>query len=92
MVHLSISLLGPFQVSLGGEPATGFESSRVRALLAYLAMEADRPQPRETLVGLLWPDWPNRSALTNLRNALSNLRKTIGDRKAAAPVLLVSCM
>ncbi|PKO20769.1 MAG: hypothetical protein CVU38_18325 [Chloroflexi bacterium HGW-Chloroflexi-1] len=58
MVRLSLSLLGPFQVMLDGEPATGFESNKVKALLAYLAVEADRPHPRETLAGLLWPDYP----------------------------------
>ena len=89
MARLSIQLLGPFQAALDGKPVTDFESNRVRALLAYLVVEADRPHRRERLAGLLWPDWPERSALTNLRNALSNLRKTIGDRKAAVPVLLV---
>ena len=89
MPRLSLSLLGSFQATLDGRPITGFESDRVRALLAYLAVEADRPHRRETVVGLLWPDWPEPSASTNLRNALSNLRKAIGDREAAAPVLLV---
>ena len=36
MAHLSLSLLGPFQVTLAGEPVTSFESNKVRALLAYL--------------------------------------------------------
>lgn len=90
MPRLSLSLLGSFQVTLDGEPVTGFESDRVRALLAYLAVEADRPHRRDALAGLLWPGWPNRSALTNLRNALSNLRKAIGDRESASPALLVN--
>jgi len=90
MVHLSLSFLGPFQATLDGQPVTGFASQRVRALLAYLAVEADRPHPRETLVGLLWPDWPDRSAFANLRQALANLRACIGDRDADPPHLLIS--
>jgi predicted ATPase/DNA-binding SARP family transcriptional activator len=88
MPRLSLSLLGSFQAALDGQPITGFESDRVRGLLAYLAVEAGRPHRRDKLVGLLWPDWPETSALTNLRNALANLRKAIGDREAATPVLL----
>jgi predicted ATPase/DNA-binding SARP family transcriptional activator len=96
MARLSILLLGPFQVTLDGQPVTAFESDKVRALLAYLAVEADRPHRREKLAGLLWPDWPERSARTNLRGALSNLRATIGDRlpagseKGSPSFLLVS--
>ena len=90
MAHLSLSLLGPFQVTLGGEPVTDFESDKVRALLAYLAVEAHRPHRREVLAGLLWPDWPDRAARTNLRNALANLRQAIGDRTAALPFLLIT--
>ncbi len=62
MPKLILSLLGSFRVTLGDQPVTAFESDKVRALLAYLVVEADRPQRRETLVGLLWPDWPERSA------------------------------
>jgi DNA-binding SARP family transcriptional activator/predicted ATPase len=90
MAHLSLSLLGPFQVTRAGEPVTGFEADKVRALLAYLVVEADRPHRRDSLVGLLWPDWPERTARTNLRNALANLRKAIGDRNATPPFLLIS--
>jgi predicted ATPase len=80
MAHLAIYLLGPLRVTIDEEPVAGFESNKVRALLAYLAVEAGQPQRRETLAGLLWPDWPERSARTNLRRALTNLRSAIGDR------------
>ncbi len=90
MGHLSLSLLGPFQATLDGQPVTGFESQKVRALLAYLAVEADRPHARAALAGLLWPDWPDREALSNLRYALSHLRQAIGDRQAAPPFLLIT--
>ncbi len=90
MAHLSLSLLGPQQVTLDGQPVTGFKSNKVRALLAYLAVEADRPHRRDVLAGLLWPDWPDREALSNLRYALSNLRRVIGDAQAEPPFLLIS--
>ena len=88
MGRLSLALLGSFQATLDSRPITKFASDKVRALLAYLAVEADRPHRREALAGLLWPDWPDASALTNLRNALSSLRKAIGDRETVAPVVL----
>jgi DNA-binding SARP family transcriptional activator len=90
MAHLSLSLLGPFQMTLDGQPVTGFKSNKVRALLAYLAVEAHRPHRREVLAGLLWPDWPDREALSNLRYALANLRQVIGDRTAEPPFLLIT--
>jgi len=82
MARLSIYLLGPFQVILDGEPVTAFVSDKARALLAYLAVEADHPHRRETLTGLLWPDVPELAARRSLTNALSKMRKLIGDGEA----------
>ena len=90
MARLSLSLLGPLKVELDKEPITGVKYAKVRALLAYLAVEADRPHHRESLAGLLWPDRAERVARGNLRNALSNLRQAIGDHDAAPSYLLVS--
>lgn len=89
MAHLTLALLGGFQAELDGRPVTGFKSSKVRALLAYLAVEADRPHRRETLAGLLWPERPDRDALNNLRYSLANLRKTLDDRASGTPFLLI---
>jgi DNA-binding SARP family transcriptional activator/tetratricopeptide (TPR) repeat protein len=86
---LSISLLGPFQVALDGIPLQGFRTAKVRALLAYLSVESHRPWPRSILGDLLWPDLPEVDAQSNLRNAISNLRKVIGDRRNDPPFLLV---
>jgi len=83
MAHLTISLLGPLQVILDGEPVTAFESDKVRALLVFLAVESDRPHRRETLVGLFWPEQAERSARHNLSQALFNLRRAIRDHDAA---------
>jgi DNA-binding SARP family transcriptional activator len=85
MARLALSLLGSFTATLDGALITTFESHKVRALLAYLAAETDRPHRRETLATLLWPDWPQQSAMSNLRYALADLRKNIGDRNAQPP-------
>ena len=90
MAQLSVRTLGPFQVLLDGEILTGFDSDKVRALLVYLILEADRPHRREKLAGLLWPDVPERSARTSLRSALANLRKVVGDQKAEPKFILVT--
>ncbi|HMQ53659.1 MAG TPA: BTAD domain-containing putative transcriptional regulator [Anaerolineae bacterium] len=90
MARLSLSLLGPFQATLAGEPITGFESNKVRALLTYLAVESDRPHARETLAGLFWPEIPEQTARANLRHVLTNLRRNLGDGSSHHPFLLTS--
>ncbi|MGE5222450.1 MAG: AfsR/SARP family transcriptional regulator [Omnitrophica WOR_2 bacterium] len=90
MARLELCLLGPLVAVLDGKPITTFESNKVRALLAYLAAEANQPQRREKLAELLWPDWSQQSALNNLRSALVYLRTNIGDRQAQPPFLLIS--
>ena len=69
MTRLSVALLGSFQVTLDGTPVTHFESARVRALLALLAAEAERPHTREAIAELLWPERPPGAALADLRHA-----------------------
>ncbi len=58
MARLSLSLLGPIEVSLDGRRVTGFEYDKVRALLIYLVVEAACAHARGALAGLLWPDLP----------------------------------
>jgi predicted ATPase/DNA-binding SARP family transcriptional activator len=86
--HLSIALLGSFQVRLNEEPVTQFEYDKVRALLAYLAVEAASPQRRDTLTGLLWPDQTDRAARHSLSQALLTLRQALGDVGGALPFVL----
>lgn len=49
VARLSLSLLGAFQAIRDGQPVVGFESNKVRALLAYLAIETDHPHSRARL-------------------------------------------
>lgn len=79
-MDLSVSLLGTFSVTLNNQEVTGFSYDKVRALLAYLIMESSYTHRRESLVGLLWPDYPESQARQSLSQALSTLRGVIGDR------------
>jgi predicted ATPase/DNA-binding SARP family transcriptional activator len=90
MPRLSLSLLGPLQVVLDGVSVTSFATDKTRALLVYLAVEADHPHRRDTLAGLLWPDQPQKKARQNLRQTLSYLRQALGeDSSCGIPFLLI---
>ena len=90
MTRQYIRTLGPLQVILDRNHAMGFDSDKGKGLLVYLAVGKYRSHTREKLAGLLWPDYPERSARTNPRNALAILRQVIGDQEATPPYLLVS--
>jgi predicted ATPase/DNA-binding SARP family transcriptional activator len=90
MARLVIFALGTLQVTLDGQPVTEFESNKVRALMAYLAVESDRPHSRDALMALLWPDQPDRTARNNLRHVLPILRQAIGDATAQPPFLSIT--
>jgi len=90
MHHLSISLFGPLLILRDGKLVNGFTYQKARALLVYLVLEAARPHSRDELVGLLWPDLPDAAARTNLRQALADLRKVLGDEEATLPYLLIT--
>src|SRR3712207_2589098 len=87
---LSIALLGPFEVALGERPVTTFESVKVRALLAFLAVESGRPHNRAWLAGLLWPEAPEAAARTYLRHVLGNLKAALGDQSAQPRFLITT--
>lgn len=90
MARLFLHFLGPFRAALAGAPVCDFDSNKVRALLAFLAMERNRPHSREVLAGMLWPEQSQRSAMDNLRYALADLRRVLEDKADDNPFLIVS--
>ncbi len=90
MPGLKITSLGDLRIELDGEPASGFDTDKTRALLVFLAVENARPQRRTYLAGLLWSDQSEEQALHGLRQALSSLRKVLGDSSAPLPFLLAN--
>ena len=82
MERMRIRLFGGFEVWAGDQRVDGFESQKVRALLAYLACHRGRAFSRDHLAGLLWPEKSAEAARHALRQAAYNLR----SRLAAAGV------
>lgn len=76
MPLLQISLFGGIQIQFDGQPVT-LAYDKVRALLAYLLIEAHQSQRRETLAGLLWPEQAEKEARHSLSQALLKLRQAI---------------
>ena len=89
MTRLTIRLLGPFRVDIDGRPLTNFKTNKVRGLLAYLAVEGQRPLRRESLAGMFWPEYTERRARANLSQALFLLRRNLGDDTAVQPFLII---
>ncbi len=75
--RLALYLLGPPQLFLDNAPITA-ERRKVIALLAYLAIERGQ-RPRELLSALLWPDYDQSKAFTNLRHTLWEIQRYIGE-------------
>ena len=82
-------LLGAFEAVAGDQPVRAFRSVKNQALLAYLAVESNRPHTRAALAGLLWPDQPEEAARRNLRQALFQLRSILPENPSTGPLLLV---
>ncbi len=81
MPNLSVYLLGDFQVRLDGQLVTRkFRTNKERALFAYLVVESERPHTRDALAELLWPGRGVSLSRTNLRQALSGVRKVLNDQ------------
>lgn len=79
MTCLQIWLLGTFRVCLDGEPVSDFSTNKVRGLLCYLAVEANRKHQREGLSEIFWPGRSPDRSRANLSQALFTLRRTLRD-------------
>ena len=95
MSHLRIALFGGFEASLDARPLVDFGADKARGLLAYLAIEANRPHRRDELAALLWPDSTDARAAHNLSQTLLRLRRALAAVGAPAspdqpPFLLVT--
>ncbi|MEM7128515.1 MAG: tetratricopeptide repeat protein [Chloroflexota bacterium] len=90
MVPLVVKLLGEFSVTRQGNLLTKFYSDKVRALLAYLVVEAEQSHSRAKIAGLLWPEQDETKARQNLRQALAQLRKSLREKENPIPYILAN--
>jgi len=90
MPHLSLTFLGGFAATLDGQPLTTFGTDKVRALLAYVAVESGRPHQRSALAALFWPDLPPAKAGHNLSQTLVRLRRALNENMARQPLVLIT--
>jgi LuxR family maltose regulon positive regulatory protein len=80
---LSIDVLGPLRLRVGGAEISSPElrRSRVRTLLALLVLRG--PLRRTRVCDMLWPDLEPAAAAQNLRVTLSRLRRLIEPNRPA---------
>ena len=88
MALLRLRLFGTFEATCAGQVVGQFRSDKSRALLAYLAIEGDRPHQRDSLAALLWGEYGQQAARSSLRQTLSNLRQALAPLLEADPPLL----
>lgn len=75
---LSLTLFGHFQATLNDDPLS-LPTKSVSALVAYLYLERETPQPRAHLAALLWPDSTDSQGRRNMRQTLFRLRQAVPD-------------
>lgn len=88
MSGLEISVLGSPRITADGA-AVHVDTRKAIALLVYLAVSG-RPQSRDRLCGLLWPEYEQDRARAALRRTLSSLRKALGERWVSADRLAIA--
>ncbi|MBE3063400.1 MAG: hypothetical protein IMZ69_00040, partial [Spirochaetes bacterium] len=76
MPDLGLFWLGSPRVEVAGR-SVRLETRKVTALLAILSLDR-RPQSREHLAALLWPEFDSQRAPANLRRALASLQASLG--------------
>jgi DNA-binding SARP family transcriptional activator/tetratricopeptide (TPR) repeat protein len=76
--RVRLRLLGGFTCTLDDRAVAGIAYDKMRALLAYLAVEPARDHRREVLAELLWSSSNPQTARANLRRTLSDLRRVLG--------------
>ncbi|HET9108454.1 MAG TPA: BTAD domain-containing putative transcriptional regulator [Steroidobacteraceae bacterium] len=87
--RFSLRLLGEFEVLRDGRPLSVRCSGKMGALLGYLAAESARTHSRRALGAMLWPEQDEDHARQSLRQALTGLRRLLGDGEGPASLFRI---
>ena len=75
---MEFRILGPLEVADDGEPVA-IRRGKEQALLAYLLLHANEVSSSGRLIDVLWDEQPPATAAKILHNAVSHLRRQLGD-------------
>jgi DNA-binding SARP family transcriptional activator len=79
MFDISATLFGKFNIERGDRPVAGLRRRKVLELFSYLLIFKDYPQPRESLLELLWRNQSPAKSKKHLRQTLWHLQSILKD-------------
>lgn len=77
-IKLQVLLLGNVEIRVA-DNQVHIRYAKLKGLLAVLVMSAGKPQQRDYLASLFWPEMTREDGRKNLRRALYNLKSSLGD-------------
>src|SRR2546428_4920395 len=90
--RIKIRLFGKFALHFGNRELLTRVPRKTKELFAYLAVNHQKPIPRESLSTLLWGESPPERSQKSLRQAFWQLRRALsgpGERTGAARILRI---
>ncbi len=78
-LSIQAKFLGGYEIRINGRVINDLSAQKAKALFAYLILEHDQLHSRSRLASLFWPDVAEETALHNLRQALSTIRKALSE-------------
>src|SRR3954447_24327085 len=77
---MEFRILGPLEILEKGRQVS-VHRGKEQALLAYLLLHANELVPTDRLIDELWGERPPPTVRKNLQNAVSQLRKVLGETR-----------